>query len=170
MKILRRFETAIVLAGLLAVGIVSYSLWLTESTIDRLMPLIQISNDLKVKISSAHLWFEEALEGDTTVNLQTQVYGNIEDTIRLVHQQSSQTQKIDSELYRTMADDLNHLVRNLQAWRNQTSARWSADFQSAKDVRARRLFCGAKMPPRAPTEGIANHDFSYSQCYRSFEC
>ncbi len=93
MKFLRRIETAIVLAGLLSVAVVGYSFFLMSSTVDQLMPLIQISNDLKVRVSSAHLWFEEALEGDDTINLKTQVFDNIDAAIGLVQNQLSQTEQ-----------------------------------------------------------------------------
>lgn len=89
------------------------------------MPLIQISNDLKVKVSSAHLWFEEALHGDKSIELNTKVYGPIDDASSLVREQLSQIQRIDPALYSETSGSLHTLISKLQEWRRQTSKRWN---------------------------------------------
>ncbi len=124
MRLFSRIEVSIILAGLLSVGIVGYSLSLMSNTVKQLLPLIQISNDLKVKVGSAHLWFEEAMEGDKTIHLETQVYGNIDQALILVQSQLSQTKQIDAKLYATTVSGLRTLASALRVWREQTSSRW----------------------------------------------
>jgi PAS domain S-box-containing protein len=136
MKVLNRFEVGTVLVGLFAVITVLYSLWLNTTTMNELMPLIQISNDLKVKVSSAHLWFEEAIQGDATVNLQEQVYANVDLSIRLVRQQQNQMEKTDLRLFNQSRQSLNDLVQALYQWRSQTTSRWNDRIHSGAGTKS----------------------------------
>jgi hypothetical protein len=123
MKIPNRIDFGIAIAGILAISIVIYSGSLMSRTVRQLMPLIQITNDIKVKVSSAHLWFEEGIEGDDSVNMQIQVFDNIDAAIEMVQDQQSQIQEIEPRLYLQMQIGFKTLTRELQNWKELTNAR-----------------------------------------------
>ncbi|MCI0585202.1 MAG: response regulator [Planctomycetes bacterium] len=70
--------------GILALGLVSYSQWLLHRAFDRNAPLIRLSDRVQQRISAAHIWFEEALAGDESIDLARDVYARIEGARRLL--------------------------------------------------------------------------------------
>ncbi len=133
-------EAGIAIAGLLAISIVAYSLYLMSNTVKQLIPLIQISNDMKVRVSSAHLWFEEAVEGDTTINLQAQVMDNIDGAIRLVQEQQSRIHRMEPRLYRQMQKGIETLLKELNVWKQQTEIRWRNRADSAPGTPSDQIY------------------------------
>ena len=79
----RSFSLATLVTGIVAVAVASialvlYSQWLTKQNFDRGAGLIRLTQSIQQDISNAHLWFEEALGGDTYVDLDTDVIANID--------------------------------------------------------------------------------------------
>ncbi|MFQ5651365.1 MAG: response regulator [bacterium] len=90
MKIFKRPASFDLLsAGLLAVGLVAvamvfYSQRLMSHTFDRDAVLIRLSDAVRLKIAVAHLWFEEALTGDESIELQRDIYQQIDSALALI--------------------------------------------------------------------------------------
>ena len=58
----------------LSIGMVIYSQWLTSRDFEENASLIRLTQTVQQEIATAHLWFEEALGGDNTIDLQTDVH------------------------------------------------------------------------------------------------
>jgi signal transduction histidine kinase/CheY-like chemotaxis protein/HPt (histidine-containing phosphotransfer) domain-containing protein len=56
---------------------VIYSQWLTSRSFEENASLIRLTQTVQQEIATAHLWFEEALGGDTTIDLQVDVHARI---------------------------------------------------------------------------------------------
>ncbi|MDQ3783723.1 MAG: PAS domain S-box protein [Actinomycetota bacterium] len=76
-KRLGRLEIFILAVGLVAVLLVAYSTRLSSRLAQEGRLLEASSQSLRSGIILSHLWLEEAMAGDDTINLQRQVYGNI---------------------------------------------------------------------------------------------
>src|SRR5919106_4659764 len=107
---MNRIEVAITLAGLLAIGVVGYSIYMVSSTVKQMRPLVQTSNDMEVMIASVHLWFEEAMQGDKSIDINKQVFGKIDDSITAVHALRAQIQRIEPDVFRQIEGRLNQLT------------------------------------------------------------
>ncbi|MGH7149058.1 MAG: hypothetical protein ACREIU_00090, partial [Planctomycetota bacterium] len=70
--------------GILALGLVSYAQWLLHRAFDRNAPLIRLSDGVQQRIAAAHIWFEEALAGDESIDLARDVHGRIDGARRLL--------------------------------------------------------------------------------------
>jgi signal transduction histidine kinase len=68
---------SILVIGVLSIGMVVYSQWLTARDFEENASLIRMAQTAHQEISTAHLWFEEALGGDDSIDLQTDVYAPI---------------------------------------------------------------------------------------------
>ena len=64
----------IIAFGALSIGMVIYSQWLTSRDFEENASLIRLTQTVQQEIATAHLWFEEALGGDNTIDLQTDVH------------------------------------------------------------------------------------------------
>jgi hypothetical protein len=60
--------------GVLSIGTVIYSQWLTSRDFTENASLIRLTQTVQQEIATAHLWFEEALGGDTSIDLQADVH------------------------------------------------------------------------------------------------
>jgi signal transduction histidine kinase/CheY-like chemotaxis protein len=63
--------------GLLSIGTVIYSQWLTSRDFEENASLIRLTQTVQQEIATAHLWFEEALGGDASIDLQVDVHSRI---------------------------------------------------------------------------------------------
>jgi len=70
--------------GVLSIGMVIYSQWLTSRSYEENASLIRLTQTVQQEVASAHLWFEEALGGDDTNDLQTDVHEPIRTAIALI--------------------------------------------------------------------------------------
>jgi len=77
--------TGIALLGAISVAIVIYSQWIAERNFEGNMALIRAVQEVQQEISAAHLWFEEALGGDTYVDIDKDVYGRMAFASTLVY-------------------------------------------------------------------------------------
>ena len=74
---LTAFVGSILVIAVLSIGLVVYSQWLTARDFEENASLIRMAQTAHQKISTAHLWLEEALGGDDSIDLQTDVYAPI---------------------------------------------------------------------------------------------
>jgi hypothetical protein len=70
--------------GLLSIGTVIYSQWLTSRDFEENASLIRLTQTVQQEIATAHLWFEEALGGDASIDLQVDVHSRIRSTLSLI--------------------------------------------------------------------------------------
>ena len=65
---------AVIMAiGLIAISLVIYSQYLTTQDLERNTRRIQLNQYVQQEIATAHLWFEEALGGDATIDIERDV-------------------------------------------------------------------------------------------------
>ena len=65
--------SGIVVVGGLAIGMVIYSQWLNTRDFQENAAVIRMTQKIQQEIATAHLWFEEALGGDQSIDLQRDV-------------------------------------------------------------------------------------------------
>ena len=70
--------------GALSIGMVIYSQWLTSRGFEENASLIRLTQTVQQEIATAHLWFEEALGGDNTIDLQDDVHVRIRTAMRQI--------------------------------------------------------------------------------------
>ncbi len=128
LKRFQKFDLLIVAVPLLAIAAVLYSMGLMSNTMDQDQPLVGITENLKLKVAIAHLWFEEAISGDESINLSTQVYANIDEALALANAMLDGGQTSGGMVRAigegAVRDHLLRLRQNLQAWRTLTDQRW----------------------------------------------
>jgi len=76
--------TGITVVGLIAISLVIYSQYLTKQDLERNTRRIQLNQYVQQEIATAHLWFEEALGGDTYVDVERDVRNRIRDAQSLI--------------------------------------------------------------------------------------
>jgi len=81
---LRSLMTGIAVIGLLAISLVIYSQFLTTQDMERNTRRIQLNQLVQQEIATAHLWFEEALGGDTYIDVDRDVRDRIREAQKLV--------------------------------------------------------------------------------------
>jgi signal transduction histidine kinase/CheY-like chemotaxis protein len=74
---LRSLIGGIAAVGAVAISLVVYSQYLTREDLERNTRRIQLNQYVQQEIATAHLWFEEALGGDTYVDIDSDVRGRI---------------------------------------------------------------------------------------------
>jgi signal transduction histidine kinase/CheY-like chemotaxis protein/HPt (histidine-containing phosphotransfer) domain-containing protein len=81
---LRFLVTGIVALGVLSIGMVLYSQWLTSRSLEENASLVRLTQTIQQDIANSHLWFEEALGGDTTIDIHTDVLVGIQNALSLI--------------------------------------------------------------------------------------
>jgi signal transduction histidine kinase/CheY-like chemotaxis protein/HPt (histidine-containing phosphotransfer) domain-containing protein len=76
--------TGITVIGLVAISLVIYSQYLTKQDLERNTRRIQLNQYVQQEIATAHLWFEEALGGDTSIDVERDVRNRIRDAQELI--------------------------------------------------------------------------------------
>ena len=70
---LRSLVGGILIVGVLSIGAVVYSQWLSKRDFQENAAAIRMTQMIQQEIATAHLWFEEALGGDETIDIQRDV-------------------------------------------------------------------------------------------------
>jgi signal transduction histidine kinase len=70
-------DAAVVAAGLLTIGLLVFSTRITSATLDGYTASKDELATLKQEVGLSHVWLEEALAGDRTIEVDRQVYGNL---------------------------------------------------------------------------------------------
>lgn len=86
---------AIVAIGAASIGSLFYSQLLSTRIFERNANLVRLTETTQYEVATAHLWFEEALGGDATIDLQTDVHGRLMAMIGLIN---AQLNAADSQL------------------------------------------------------------------------
>ena len=107
--------------GLLSIALVLYSQWLNKQNFDRHAGLIRLTQSIQQDISTAHLWFEEALGGDTYIDLDSDVIGNIDAASARV---SATINSGSVDVARETNDRLIELRQNIDQLGEQVESRW----------------------------------------------
>src|SRR5210317_692156 len=81
---LRSLITGIAVIGLIAISLVIYSQYLTKQDLERNTRRIQLNQYVQQEIATAHLWFEEALGGDTSIDVERDVRSRIREAQELI--------------------------------------------------------------------------------------
>jgi signal transduction histidine kinase/DNA-binding NarL/FixJ family response regulator len=81
---LRFLVTGILALGFLSIGMVIYSQWLTSRSFEENASLVRLTQTIQQDIATAHLWFEEALGGDSTIDLNTDVHQFMQNAMKLI--------------------------------------------------------------------------------------
>jgi signal transduction histidine kinase len=81
---LRSLITGITVIGLIAISLVIYSQYLTNQDLERNTRRIQLTQYVQQEIATAHLWFEEALGGDTSIDIERDVRSRIRDAQEII--------------------------------------------------------------------------------------
>lgn len=117
------------MVGFASIAMVIYSMSLLSMTFQQHDPLIRGSYDLKLKIGLAHLWFEEAISGDSSINLDTDVYANIDGALALCRAMlgagGSEMPQIKPVEDAGAQDNLKILCKQIPQWRDLTAERWA---------------------------------------------
>jgi len=122
----RSFSLVTLIVGIAAVGLLSitlvlYSQWLNQQNFDRNAGLIRLTQSIQQDISTAHLWFEEALGGDTYIDLNTDVIANISAASARV---SSVINRGGIDVSPAINDRLIELRQNIDRLGEQVESRW----------------------------------------------
>jgi len=107
--------------GLLSIALVLYSQWLNKQNFDRHAGLIRLTQSIQQDISTAHLWFEEALGGDTYIDLDSDVIGNIDAASARV---SATINSGSVDVAPETNDRLIELRQNIDQLGEQVESRW----------------------------------------------
>jgi two-component system sensor histidine kinase/response regulator len=81
---LRSMISGIAIIGAIAVALVIYSQYLNSNDFERNTRRIQLNQFVQQEVATAHLWFEEALGGDTYVDVEIDVRDRIRTAKNLV--------------------------------------------------------------------------------------
>lgn len=125
-----RVESLVAIIGivcLVSIATMVYSMSLFWVMIHRQEPLIRTSENLKLEIGLAHLWLEEALAGDNSIDLQADVYAHIDDALSRCRAMGnggsgSEAPKLPGH---PNTWNLDPLCDRIQHWRGLTESRWA---------------------------------------------
>lgn len=81
---LKSLITGITAIGLIAISLVIYSQYLTKQDLERNTRRIQLNQYVQQEIATAHLWFEEALGGDPSIDVERDVRSRIRDAQEMI--------------------------------------------------------------------------------------
>ena len=122
---LKYLVTSILVVGTMSIGGVVYSQWLSSRAFENNSDLLHLTELVQQEVASAHLWFEEALGGDTGINLQTDVHD------RLIAATDLIDARLESADAQSAAEPLNAVRENLLLLRQritlldgQVTSRW----------------------------------------------
>ena len=127
---LTTFVGSILVIAALSIGMVIYSQWLTARDFEENASLIRMVQTAQQEISTAHLWFEEALGGDDSIDLQTDVYALITTARELIDIQLHNVELHKSSstspftLLSEVQDDLLALHEKVDLFEKLVTTRW----------------------------------------------
>jgi signal transduction histidine kinase/CheY-like chemotaxis protein/HPt (histidine-containing phosphotransfer) domain-containing protein len=81
---LQSLITVIAVIGTISISLVIYSQYLTQQDLESNTRRIQLNQHVQQEIATAHLWFEEALGGDTYVDIERDVRDRIRTAKNLI--------------------------------------------------------------------------------------
>ncbi|MBI5773443.1 MAG: PAS domain S-box protein [Verrucomicrobia bacterium] len=128
-KYVFRIEWLVGALGLLVVGLVIYSALFQRAAARRHDRLLEMSDDLRARISLAQIWFEEAMAGDDTVAVDKDVYPAIDATLTIIEQMlrggAEGADDITGFKRVEDRDTLRELEKQILFWRALSTQRWA---------------------------------------------
>jgi len=125
---LKYLVTSILVVGAVSIGGVVYSQWLSTRAIEKNANLIRLTELVQQDVANAHLWFEEALGGDTTIDLQTDVHDRMIAATALIDEQVLSVDAADlvatAKPLQEVYDNLRRLRQRIARLDEQVSSRW----------------------------------------------
>ena len=124
---LRFLVIGIIALGTLSIAMVVYSQWLTSRSLEENASLVRLTQTIQQDIATSHLWFEEALGGDATIDLQADVHAGIQNALMLI---DAGLQGGDTEIGRidpvpAMRESLLALKKDIAILDQQVDLRWA---------------------------------------------
>jgi len=113
---LKYLVTGILVIGTLSIGGVVYSQWLSSRAVEKNSNLVHMTELVQQDVANAHLWFEEALGGDATIDIQTDVHDRLHDAVALIDAQLIKSAAAESA---ATAGPLQEVRNNLQRLRQR---------------------------------------------------
>jgi signal transduction histidine kinase/DNA-binding NarL/FixJ family response regulator len=113
--------------GALSIGMVIYSQWLTSRSYEENASLIRLTQTVQQEVATAHLWFEEALGGDATNDLQNDVHGPIRTAIASINTALAGGDAVMGaiDLLPEVQRDLLRLKESIVLFDNLVDTRWA---------------------------------------------
>ncbi len=128
LRFLRQLEIFIITVGFTAIALVSFSMVLTSNILQKNEPLIAANQSLQTNVALAHLWFEEAMQKNSSINLAQDVYASIDESILLCNEIISGYGPSFGQIQNlNRAEDSARpkaIFEKLQIWRILTEQRW----------------------------------------------
>jgi len=124
---LRYLVIGVLAFGLLSIGMVVYSQSLSSRAFQKNSALIRLTELVQQETATAHLWFEEALGGDASIDLKTDVHDRLSAAVTLINNRlnDSDMQSADNaEPLARVRDNLIALRQNITQFDNLVDARW----------------------------------------------
>lgn len=128
------------IAGLCGTALLSYSMYFAAVRAGEHRRLLEGDRTLQTNLALAHLWFEEGLHGDTTVDVNRDVYDPIERAVSMAQAMVATNQgkrtSIAILLEPAPRANLTELIRQLRTWRTLAEQRWANKVQSQSGSQA----------------------------------
>ena len=113
--------------GSISIGMVLYSQWLTSRSFEENASLIRLTQTVQQEAATAHLWFEEALGGDSTIDIQADVHARLGMALRLVEAglQGGETAVGQIDPLPSTREKLLELQQNIAVFDKLVDTRWA---------------------------------------------
>ena len=124
---LKLLVTGIIGFGAVSVALVTYSQWLTSRNFEENASLIRLTQTVQQEIATAHLWFEEALGGDASIDVQVDVHARIISALQLIDTglQGSETSAGRIDALSPMRENLLKLKEQVALLDRLVDTRWA---------------------------------------------
>jgi signal transduction histidine kinase/DNA-binding NarL/FixJ family response regulator len=117
----------VLVGGGLAIAMVVYSQWLNTRDFKEHATAIRMTQVIQQEIATAHLWFEEALGGDDSIDLEKDVHVPIAAALELIDAglASGDSEARGFDFLPEVRQDLLALRRNIETFNSLVVTRWS---------------------------------------------
>jgi signal transduction histidine kinase/CheY-like chemotaxis protein len=107
--------------GLIATTLILASQYVAKKSREKSLALSSVALSLRERTTRAHLWFEEAISGDASIDLNRQVYGLIDETMLSLAKEKIAIEREDADLGAHIATT----IQEIERWRELTKSRWN---------------------------------------------
>ena len=124
---LRTLVGGVLLLGSISIGLVVYSQWLSNRDFHENAAVLRMIQSVAQDVVVAHLWLEEGLAGDVSVDIQEDVNRRLHDALEAVRSASKGKGKFESfDFLPGIEDDLHKLRMEIEVLEAMASRRWVA--------------------------------------------
>jgi len=122
----------ILLSGALALGLVAYAQWLDGRQHDESTAVLQMTQSVAQEISVAHLWLEEGLTGDRTIDVEVDVRARLANARGAVHSAVTGQEPFGSFVFfPEVVQRLQSLLIDIEMLDSMAAARWQGREKSS---------------------------------------